>query len=150
MKNYYVKEWENFEKEEEISLQDLFFKKLTENFQIGKFEFDTISSYGKKSAHKIQSSFDIILNNDKEVLVIEIHNHFRLKYLHDFVKNKLHNIKQFFPEYKDYKIYGAIAGMTIEKSAKDEAEKFGFFILTQNNQNIQLLNSEDFEPNVIK
>ncbi len=65
-------------------------------------------------------------------------------------KENLKRFRTFFPEYKEYKLYGAIAAMTYDKDVIDEAKNFGFYILGQNNDKIKLLNSDDFTPNEIK
>jgi len=62
----------------------------------------------------------------------------------------LKKFRTLFPEYKDYKLYGGVAALAFEKGVIEEAKQFGFFILTQNNENIKLANESGFEPNEIK
>jgi hypothetical protein len=73
-----------------------------------------------------------------------------LKYLREFYSNKLKNFTKLYPEYKEYKIYGGIAALTYEKNVIEEAMDYGFFILSQNNDKLKLLNNKDFEPNEVK
>jgi hypothetical protein len=129
--------------------EDFFYSALENNMKVGKLQFDYIDRNFNRKRNSIQSQYDIILYNDYKVLIVEVKHNFKKKYLLDFYKN-IKNFKILFPEYKEFKIFGAIAGMTIEEDALLEAKEFGFFILTQNNQNIQMLNEPDFEPNVIK
>jgi len=117
--------------------------------QIGKLKFDYIDRNFRRKRNNTEGQYDIILYNSYKVLIVEVKYNFKKRYLQDFYKN----IKKFrilFPDYADYKIYGAIAGMTFEDEALEEAKTYGFYILSQNNQNIQVQNEKDFEPSEIR
>ena len=128
--------------------EEFFYNALENSLQVGKMKFDYIASL-KQKRNNVQGQYDIVLYNQHKVLIIEVKYNFRKKNLQEFYKN-IKNFKILFPEYKQYKIFGAIAGMTIEEDAISEANEFGFLILTQNNQSIQLLNDKEFIPNEIK
>jgi hypothetical protein len=40
--------------------------------------------------------------------------------------------------------------MTFDEEVIKEAKEYGFYILTQNNQNLQILNDNGFEPQEFK
>jgi hypothetical protein len=129
--------------------EDFFYTALANKMQVNKFNFDYIDRNFDRKRNSIQAQYDIILYNNYKVMIVEVKYNFKKKYLLDFYKN-IKKFKILFPEYKEFKIYGAIAGMTFEDEAIEEAKEFGFFVLTQNNQNLQILNENDFEPNAIK
>jgi len=131
--------------------EEFFYTALENIMQVGKLKFDYIENnlHRKHKKSNIEAQYDIILYNDYKILIVEVKYNFKKKYLLNFYKN-IKNFKILLPQYKDYTVYGAIAGMTIEEDAIIEATEFGFLILTQNNQNIQILNAPDFEPNAIK
>ncbi len=129
--------------------EDFFYSALEKSMSVAKLNFDYIDRNFNRKRNQIQAEYDIILYNDYKVLIVEVKYNFKKKYLLEFYQS-LKKFKSLFPEYKDYKLFGAIAAMTFEKEALDEAKDFGFFILTQNNQDVKILNDNDFEPNVIK
>jgi len=129
--------------------EDFFYTALATNLQVGKLKFDFIDRNKSRQKNLIKGEYDILLFNRYKVLVVEVKHNFRKANLREFYQN-LKKYRTLFPEYKKYTLYGAIAAMTFEEEAIEEAKKFGFFILTQNNQNLQLLNENDFEPNVVK
>ena len=132
--------------------EEFFFSGLSNNMKVGNFEFDYIDRNLKRKHRKnnLEAQYDIILYNEYKVLIVEVKYNFREKFLRDFYETGLKKFKTLFPQYKNYKIYGAVAGMTFEDNVIQEAENYGFFVLTQNNDNIKILNSEKFKPNEIK
>ena len=132
--------------------EDFFYTGLSANMKIGRMEFDYIDRNYKRKHTKsnTEAQYDIILYNDYKVLIVEVKYNFREKYLRDFYNGGLKKFKTLFPQYSEYKVYGAIAAMTFEKNVVQEAENYGFYVFTQNNDNIKIINSDGFEPNVIK
>ncbi len=124
---------------------------LQNNLRVGDSEYDYMDTNLKRKHKKsgIEAEYDIILYNTSKVLIIEVKYNFKEKYLSRFYKN-LKNFKLLFPEYKNRELYGAVAGLSFEESALEEAKKYGFYILTQDNKNLKLLNELGFEPNTIK
>ncbi len=124
---------------------------LQNNLRVGDSEYDYMDTNLKRKHKKsgIEAEYDIILYNTNKVLIIEVKYNFKEKYLSQFYKN-LKNFKLLFPEHKNCELYGAVAGLSFEKSTLEEAKKYGFYILTQDNKNLKLLNELDFEPQIIK
>ncbi|MFQ3580207.1 MAG: hypothetical protein SNJ71_08735, partial [Bacteroidales bacterium] len=58
--------------------------------------------------------------------------------------------KPLFKEYASYKLYGAVAGMALDKGVKEEAERFGFYVLVPYNDSFTLLNADGFEATEVK
>jgi len=83
-------------------------------------------------------------------MIVEVKYRYRMDYLRDFYDEKLKVFRTLFPQYTDFKIYGAIAAFGFERNVKKEAEKYGFYIFTQNNEKFKIANAKDFEPNEIK
>lgn len=129
--------------------EDFFYSGLSANLKIQKYEFDYIDRGLHRKRKNIEGEYDIILYNNYKVLVVEVKYNFKKRYLLKFYQN-LKNFKALYPEYSHYKLFGAIAGMTFEKDTIDEAQEYGFFVLTQNNQSIGINNPDSFEPNEVK
>ena len=130
--------------------EEFFYSALENSLQIGKLKFDYIDRNLHRKRNKTEGEFDIILYNAYKVVVVEIKYNFRMDYLRRFYEEKLKRFRTLFPEYKEYKLYGAIAALTFEKGVINEAENFGFYILSQNNDKVKIVNPKNFEPNEIK
>ena len=129
--------------------EDFFYTSVKSNYKVGKMEFDYIDRNLKRETKTLKGEYDIILYNHFKVLIIEVKYNFRKKNLQEFYKN-LKTFKSLFPNYKEYKVYGAVAFMTAEDGVIEEAQEFGYYIMTQNNESFTLLNEKDFEPNEVK
>ena len=123
---------------------------LEQNMQIGKLKFDFIDFNTRRKRNNLEAEYDIILYNHYKVLIIEVKYNFRLDHVRDFHTRRLKRFKTLYPEYKKYKLYGAVAALSFEKNVKEEAEKYGFYVLAQNNDKLKVANTNDFVPNEIK
>ncbi|RMD72966.1 MAG: DUF3782 domain-containing protein, partial [Cyanobacteria bacterium J149] len=54
--------------------------------------------------------------------------------------------KEFFPEYSQKQVYGAVAGIEIEEGADKYAYRQGLFVLTQSGENVVIVNGAEFQP----
>ena len=117
---------------------------------VANLQFDYIDRNLHRKRNNTEAEYDIILYNNYKVLVIEIKYNFRKKQLRDFYTNKLKRFRSLFPEYSEYKLYGAVAALTYEKDVTEEAQEYGFYVLTQNNESIKIINQKDFVPNDVK
>ena len=130
--------------------EDFFYTALKKTMVVGELKFEYIDMNIKRKRNNTEAEYDIILYNHYKVLVIEVKYNFRKDQLRTFYEKRLKKFRTLFPEYKDYKLYGGVAALAFEKGVIEEAKKFGFFILTQNNENIKLANESGFEPNEIR
>ena len=62
-----------------------------------------------------------------------------------FYEKKLPKFKRLFPEYNDFIIYGAIAGMSVPQDTLNEAEKYGLLCFTQSGENIKKISNENLK-----
>jgi len=130
--------------------EDFFYTALKASKKVDKLQFDFIDRNIHRERNKIEAEYDIVLYNKYKVLIVEVKYHFRPQQLRNFYKDKLKRFRTLYPEYSEYKLYGAIAALTFEKEVLEEAQNYGFYILSQNNDKMKLLNSDDFAPNEIK
>jgi hypothetical protein len=130
--------------------EDFFYTGLSNTMKVANLYFDYIDRNLNRKRNNLQGEYDIVLYNNYKVMVVEVKYKFRIDQLLHFYKDSLKNFKKLFPQYKQYKIYGAVAGLTFEKGFFEEAQSYGFYVLTQDNDKIQILNTKDFIPNEIK
>ena len=111
---------------------------------IGK-DFDSITQNLKK---KGEIEYDIVAVNGSEVLVTEVKGKVRKDDIDVFSQKRLPQFKKFFPQYKNYKILGAIGGSVVRADIEKYAEKNGLYVITQNGDNLSLTNKPDFKAKV--
>jgi RecB family endonuclease NucS len=68
------------------------------------------------------------LENGSSVAIIEVKHTVHPKAL-DQLARQMQRVREFCPEYKDYKLYGGIAGFSIPDEVAEEAKARGMFIL---------------------
>lgn len=152
-----AREWEEIKKElggigkgnGEIA-EDYFYDTLSANMEVAGMKFDYIDRNNHRKRNNTEAEFDIILYNNYKVLVVEVKYRFRYNYIRDFYQEKLKRFRTLFPEYKNYKLYGAIAAFTFDKDVKKEAAEFGFYVFSQHNEKFKVLNAKNFTPSEIK
>ncbi len=150
-------EWEEIKKElggigkghGEIA-EDYFYDTLSANMEVAGMTFDYIDRNLHRKRNNTEAEYDIILYNNYKVLVVEVKHRFRFNYVRDFYHEKLKRFRTLFPDYKNYKLYGAIAAFAFDKDVKKEAAEFGFYVFTQHNEKFKVLNDQDFSPNEIR
>ena len=88
---------------------------------------------------------DIMAVNGKEVVVVEVKTTLRLKDINSFIE-KLKDFKTIFPEYKNKKIYGAVAYLKANESSDKYSEKQGLFVIRAVGSSASITNVATFRP----
>jgi len=122
--------------------EEFFYNGLANKMSIGKFRFDSIGKRVKEKRKNIEDEFDIILTNSNTVVVTEVKYKFHPDEVGKLLSKKIPNFKKLFPNYKNFKIYGAIAALSLPDDTKNIAIEKGFFVLTQSGENIKLVNDK--------
>jgi len=121
--------------------EDLFFNSFSKKMSIGNTKFEFIDRNVERKHRGLKDEFDIVLTNSEVIVIVEVKYNF---YPNDVKKvlKKINNYKILFPTYKNYKFIGAIAGLTMQNNTIDEAKKYGFFVFTQEGNDLKLLNDK--------
>ncbi|GAB4201198.1 MAG: hypothetical protein Fur0023_05400 [Bacteroidia bacterium] len=88
---------------------------------------------------------DIIAENGKEVIVVEVKTTLRKRDIDKFIET-LKIFKQAFPRYKNNVIYGAIAFLNGRSELTKYAYRKGLFVIKAINENATILNDKKFKP----
>ena len=92
------------------------------------------------------SEWDFILSNDSELVVGEVKTTMGVNDVKHFLK-KLREFFYFFPAYKEYKIYGAMIGLRINKDVDKFAYRSGLFVFKIGGKGMmKILNDTKFKP----
>ena len=88
---------------------------------------------------------DVLVTNEAHVLVVEVKSTLGVTDVREFVED-LSQFRLFFPEYAQKNLYGAIAGIEIEKGVAKFAYRQGLFVLAQSGETVVILNDDTFQP----
>lgn len=90
---------------------------------------------------------DIMAVNGEEIVVVEVKTTLRPEDVGRF-HSKLVRFKEWWPEYRDRKVYGAMAYLQASDDVARHAERQGFFVIRATGDSASIVNAEDFEPRV--
>ena len=107
-----------------------------------------ISQNVEKIYNDERREFDLIATNGEELVVVEVKTTLKLGQVRYFLE-KIKVFKNYFPEYKDKKVYGAVAYLKSNEGASGHAEKKGLFILNPVGSIIKVVNSPRFRPKLM-
>jgi hypothetical protein len=90
---------------------------------------------------------DVLVVNQGHVLAVEVKSRLNVEDVKAFIQD-LGQFRDFFPEYAQMTIYGAVAGIGIEAEADRYAYRQGLFVLAQSGETVEILNDAQFQPRV--
>lgn len=103
---------------------------------------------GQRNGHDCE--FDIIAVNNDALVAVEVKSTLNVKDVKDFLE-KLKNFSMLLPQFKDYKIYGAVAYLKVTQDAEKFAMKQGLFAICATGDSGEILNKKGIsEPQPIK
>jgi hypothetical protein len=112
--------------------EEFFYNALKHNKTMGGVKFDAINKNVSFSKKGINGEFDIVMINGNAIGLIETKYKVKKADLDDLIMKKPTSFRLLFPEFKDYKFYLGIGGMSFEnKKIEDQAHQAGIAILKQ-------------------
>jgi Holliday junction resolvase-like predicted endonuclease len=106
----------------------------------------TETSMRRKGSHNGQNfEFDIIAHNGGEIVIIEVKTTLKTQDVKQFIE-KLKAAKIYMQEYKDYKIYGAVACLRADSGSEVYAENEKLFVIKATGNSAHILNKKGFVP----
>lgn len=104
------------------------------------------TSERRKGNHEGENyEFDIIAHNGTEIVIVEVKTTLRVNDVKSFL-SKLSKTKLWLAEYKNFKIYGAIAYLKAEEASDIMAMNNGLFSIRATGNSAAITNSDDFVP----
>lgn len=94
-----------------------------------------------------QYEYDLIAINGEEVVVVEVKTTLKLKDVERFVR-KLEVFKKVCHEYRDKRVYGAIAYLKANEGTERNSEKRGLFVIRAAGSSASIINGKHFKPRV--
>lgn len=108
--------------------EEFFFNSLSQSKQIGSIHFDAVlpKVYGGKIG--AQQEYDLVLLNGDSAAIVEVKYKVHPSSLEQLQK-QLALFKVHFPEHKDVKLYGGVAGFSVPDEVTEQAHASGYFVL---------------------
>ena len=88
---------------------------------------------------------DILAVNGAEVVAVDVKTTLRPNDVSRFLA-KLSRFVEWFPEYRDRRVYGAVAYLKSDSSVAVHAERQGLFVIRATGNSASIVNAPDFEP----
>jgi hypothetical protein len=111
--------------------EEFFYYSLKNKLKLGNIKFDEISLNVNRETKKLQDEFDIVMYNGNCVALIEIKHKVHPNDIEKLKTKKIENFKILFPQYKNYKVYLGIGGMSVPKDIAEMALSQGIAVLRQ-------------------
>jgi hypothetical protein len=108
--------------------EEFFYNSLNANPRLGSIQFDRVTPnliVGKKGK---QSEFDIVMTNGNCVALVEVKHKAHINDLTQ-VEAQMKKYRELCPEYKNFKLYGGIAGFSVPPDVVKAAHEKGLFVL---------------------
>ncbi len=116
--------------------EEFFYNSLSEKPTVGGISFDrVIKNLGAgKPGHQVE--FDIVMHNGAAMAIVEVKYKVHPKTL-DQVEKHMRRYRELFPEYKNHKLYGGVAGFSIPNEVIEQAHARGLLVLQRKGDVIQ-------------
>jgi hypothetical protein len=124
--------------------EEFFLNTLTAHPEVGGIAFDRVTPNVMPATKTKQAEFDIVMVNGNSVAVVEVKYKVHPSDIDKATKN-LKRYRQFYPEHKNYKLYGGIAGFSVPADAAKAAKEQGLFVLKRVGQVLKT-DAKDMRP----
>jgi hypothetical protein len=88
---------------------------------------------------------DILGVNGMKVVAVECKSRLSKDDVDEMIE-RLTNFKTAFPEYAQYSLYGAVAGIEINEGVDSYAYRKGLFVIRTNGESVEIANDDKFQP----
>lgn len=88
---------------------------------------------------------DVLLVNGNEVVAIEVKTTLKTADVEEH-EQRLHRLKDAFPEYREKKVYGGVAALSFDSDSDRYAYKRGLFVMKPEKGLVRIVNDQSFIP----
>ncbi len=87
---------------------------------------------------------DILAVNGSELVAVECKSRLSKDDVDDFL-DRLQRFKLAFPQFRDFQVYGAVAGIEIDQGIDSYAYRRGLFVIKQSGETVKIINDVQFQ-----
>ncbi|GBU23185.1 hypothetical protein R80B4_03101 [Fibrobacteres bacterium R8-0-B4] len=123
--------------------EEIVFHSLEKTMTFAGIKFDSID-HGTVRSHKtpdgkrMTGEYDVVLKNGTSIAIVEVKQRVGMDALESLIDEQLPRFKLVFPEYKDFKIYLGLGGMSFEKGIAKKARNLGIATLTLSGDAVEI------------
>ena len=88
---------------------------------------------------------DIVAVNGSELVAVECKSRLSKDDVNDFL-TRLQRFKVAFPQFREFQVYGAVAGIEIDQGIDAYAYRQGLFVIKQSGETVKIVNDAQFQP----
>jgi hypothetical protein len=117
--------------------EEFFYNSLNAKPVLGDIRFDQVMPHlivGRKGK---QSEYDVVMVNGASVGIVEVKYKAHLNDLEQ-VHAQMKRFRKDCPQYKDYALYGGIAGLSVPSDVSEAAKMQGLFVLKRKGEALQV------------
>jgi hypothetical protein len=108
--------------------EEFFYNSLSDKPTVGGISFDRVIRNVGAGKPGNQVEFDIVMHNGAAMAIVEVKYKVHPSSL-DQIERHMRRYRELFPEYKDYKLYGGLAGFSVPEDVIAQAHERGLFVL---------------------
>jgi hypothetical protein len=113
-------------------------------FQAKGIDVKEVYPRARVKRETIAMEIDILAVDDTELVLVECKSRLSKDDVDEFLE-KLSRFKIAFPHYKNFKAYGAVAGIEINEGVDRYAYKKGLFVIKPSGDSVAIINDDGFE-----
>jgi hypothetical protein len=91
------------------------------------------------------TQIDMLVLDDNDCVVVEVKSKLTVEDINIHLE-RMEKFKELFPRYENLRVMGAVAGTVVPDDVAKYAARKGFFVIVPRGEDVELFNSEDFEP----
>ncbi|MDJ0729910.1 MAG: YraN family protein [Crocosphaera sp.] len=104
-----------------------------------------VASRVRSRKQGLAMEIDIVAINGQEMVAVECKSRLSYDDVNNFI-SKLEQFKLAFPQYNNFQLYGAVAGIEIDEGIDRYAYQKGLFVIKPSGDTVEIINSEQFKP----
>ena len=127
--------------------EKIIFDNIEDALKNAGFQDFAISKGIKRRKGDKEIEIDFLAVGDGYVVVVETKTSLKVKDVRKFVKKLKDKFLEFFPEFRNYRIYGVVVGINLQDGVEKFAFKNGLMVFRYKDKGeVEILNPEGFEP----
>lgn len=103
-----------------------------------------VSQRAKSRKHGRNVEIDILVINGNDLVAVDVKTTLDVEDVRKFLQT-LAEFRDFYPQFRDYRILGAVAGMVVEDNTLDFARNQELFVIVPSGETVHIVNESDFQ-----
>ncbi|KAK3582581.1 hypothetical protein CHS0354_024135 [Potamilus streckersoni] len=116
-------------------VEEYFYNTLKSRMSVANIHFEycerNVKGKRRNNESDVENEFDIVMKNGTKGVLVECKHRVRKEDVHKMQEEKINNFRQSFPEDAKLEMYLALAGISFEPKAEEEAKRAGMILLKQ-------------------